>query len=446
MRTIKGGIRASSIGLLTLLTSLAISTESAKAQITIGSAEEPVLGALLDLKEAGTTQKGLILPRVILTHLKVPNNSTDLSLTIQDAKDSPWDKDSHTGLMVYHVGDYDFCDPRTFHQGVYIWDSNQWQYLGSNDSQISNINIGIFTDNRNGEKYPFLKFGEAGVWMLENMRYIDPEMTAGKGSLDPSQKHYTYPNSNLSQPDIAPDTWYPAQGLLYSFTAATIGTDPTYFNDKNTGQNDTDEMVDTTGKPTMHIKGVCPEGWHLPSDREWNLLEKEIYNRAPKYSDYTTENGFPFNPEWNSAWEFTDFEGENSGIGQRGSDTGISSEGHGKALISKCALPGTPPTTINGRSLPRTLGGFDALLTGVIIKGQHFVDQTKGLSSYNHATYFWTSSTAVISEEVAGMEISGKYFRQIYVDGYDGGTSQTVTRSISFAENASMLSVRCVRD
>lgn len=389
-----------------------------------------------------------MLPRVILTQLEVPNNGSDLSLTIQDAKNSPWDKSNHTGLMVYHVGEYDFCDPRTHPQGVYIWDSNKWQYLGSNDSQISNNEIGIFTDNRNGEKYPYLRFGEAGTWMLENMRYIDPAMTAGKGSLDPSQKHYTYPNSDLSQPGVKPETWYPAQGLLYSFTAATIGTDPSYFDNKNTGQNDADEMVDANGRPTMHIKGICPEGWHLPSDREWNLLEKEIYNRAPKYSDYTTENGFPFSPEWNPAWEFTNFNGEseNYGIGERGSDTSISSEGHGKAFISKCTLPGNPPTTTNGRSLPRTQGGFDTLLTGVIIKGQHFTDQTGGLNSYNHAAYFWTSSAASISDEDAGMEITGKYFRQIYVNGYDGGTSQTVTRSISFTENASMLSVRCVKN
>lgn len=424
--------------LFLLLGLFSVGLNRAQAQVTIGSSLKPADGAILDLKQEGTTKKGLMLPRVNLIHLAIPNNGTDLSLTIDNAQNTPWNKDIHTGLMVYHAGKYDQCDPNTFPQGIYVWDSNRWQILGESDKQHSEVKIEI--DPRDGESYLYRKFGDAGEWMLENMRYIDPAMTPGTGAAI----NYAYPNANISTPGVKPASWNYQQGLLYSFTAATIGADPS-LEEGSRGQGEADEDVNA------HIQGVCPDGWHVPSDREWNRLEKEIYNNAPKYSHHTAENGFPFTPaEWNPLWEETDFESDlNLAIGPRGAETDQEAlnGGHGKAMLSIC-----PSLTIdnNGNStsgpatkgesfLPKK-GGFNALPVGAIAGGELMKDPD-GIDSYGNAVLFWTSSP-INSEEIG---IQGRYFRLIPLLGYDGGNPQVVTRLISIIENHSMLSVRCTR-
>lgn len=421
-------MKASAISLHTLLFALFclcnISTVQLNAQVTIGSDRNPSKGALLDLKEEGETQRGLMLPRVELLHLQIPNNNTDLSLTIKNAKDAPWDKDIHTGLMVYHTGNYNKCDPRSFPLGVYVWDSNKWQHLGEKEEEIQNSEIKIYTDSRDGSNYRYRRFDSAGEWMLDNLRYIHPEMTPGISNNDPTVKYYTYPKpgNNISAPGEIPSNWHPQLGLLYTFSSIAIGADPSLF-EGNTGQDESEENTN------IKIQGICPEGWHIPSDREWNELEKVIYEQAPLYSSYTTGNGFPFSPpDWDPSWETTDAQG----MGPRGSDAGVTSEGHGTAMLSSCQPPESPLETTGGKSLSSEQGGFNSIPVGVIISGSRN-------NTYGYASYYWTSS--VLSSE----EAEGRYFRLIQVDGYEQGIAQNVVRYVSFKENASMLSVRCKR-
>ncbi len=56
--------------LKTVFLSFVLSTTTLlNAQVTIGSLDKPIDGALLDLKESGTTTKGLSLPRVELKEI-----------------------------------------------------------------------------------------------------------------------------------------------------------------------------------------------------------------------------------------------------------------------------------------------------------------------------------------------------------------------------------------
>ncbi|MDH6353777.1 hypothetical protein M2132_000094 [Dysgonomonas sp. PH5-45] len=106
-----------------ILTLMLFAILSAKAQATIGTDESPVQGALLQLKtEKGITDdnsnadKGLLLPRVILTSLTA--SGSDIATTINGAT-GPWDKDKHIGLVVYHIGG-NSIDP-----GVYVWNKDE---------------------------------------------------------------------------------------------------------------------------------------------------------------------------------------------------------------------------------------------------------------------------------------------------------------------------------
>ncbi|MBQ9436326.1 MAG: fibrobacter succinogenes major paralogous domain-containing protein [Bacteroidales bacterium] len=95
-----------------------------------------------------------------------------------------------------------------------------------------------------GNKYDAVKIG-GQVWMAENLRttkYPDGTEIPLVGSGPSNGGHRFYPNgeaSNVKQ-----------YGYLYDWLAAMHGS---------TGSNDFPSGV----------QGICPDGWHLPSDTEW---------------------------------------------------------------------------------------------------------------------------------------------------------------------------------
>ncbi len=93
------------------------------AQLTIGSATEPLSGVLLDIKNTsdGNSDKGLLLPRVLLKN----RNSLNPLLTESGATNA----DSlayHRGLTVYNLTKSDNLCP-----GVYTWNGQSWVELNS---------------------------------------------------------------------------------------------------------------------------------------------------------------------------------------------------------------------------------------------------------------------------------------------------------------------------
>lgn len=358
------------------------------AQVTIGSDQKPSSGALLDLKQNpdGTSTKGMGLPRVLLTSLKIPDNETSLSATI-DGATSMWDKDEHIGLMVYNVSEYDKCDSYTFRPGPYVWNGESWERLGIAEKEGPGVKT--YIDTRDGERYLYRRFGDAGEWMLEHLRYVPrkedyPDMPnfptdiqAGYESGSSIDKLYYYPNADASTPGVPPTTWRPNQGILYTFSAATLGVQ-----DEETTNQGVTEYDPEAGGPLNPIQGVCPPGWHIPSDKEWSMLEKEIYNNANQYSQYSQGNGLPFDPEeWDPSWE-TD------GNGPRGASVGGEGNiipGHGYAMLSQCPPIGSTTLT-EGKSLSALKGGFDIILSGAAMGGM--------FEGYGLVAAFWTSSVA----------------------------------------------------
>jgi hypothetical protein len=108
-----------------------------KAQVTIGSLEGPVKGALLDLKEhlnapdSTTSTRGLVLPRVRLVSL----NTLEPLISLSDSEWLPANqaqtKKEHIGVFVYNLT---YTSP--FSVGLYVWNGSIWTKSGAESAYI----------------------------------------------------------------------------------------------------------------------------------------------------------------------------------------------------------------------------------------------------------------------------------------------------------------------
>lgn len=109
----------------------------------------------------------------------------------------------------------------------------------------------VFVDTRDGHSYYFITIGEQ-VWMAENLRYLPaihhPEDTS---SVEPKFYVYDYFGTDLNEARATDN--YRIYGALYNWANALDGAEPN--NENPSG-----------------IKGICPEGWHLPSISEFEQL------------------------------------------------------------------------------------------------------------------------------------------------------------------------------
>jgi len=118
----------------------------------------------------------------------------------------------------------------------------------SSSSYFANNNT--FTDARDGQSYATTTIGTQ-VWMAENLNY-----EASSGS-------YCY-NDIESKCDT--------YGRLYTWAAA-MDIDAIY------------NTTEWTGSDANH-QGICPTGWHLPSDDDWDVLLNYVIDNTSA-TDYT---------------------------------------------------------------------------------------------------------------------------------------------------------------
>lgn len=108
-------------------------------------------------------------------------------------------------------------------------------------------------DSRDGHQYSTVKIGEQ-IWMAENLAYM-PYVSESSDSS--GIWVYNYDGRSVEWAKTLDN--YLNFGCLYSWTVAMdISSE---FRVKYSGQSD-----------SLH-QGICPEGWHLPSDSEWQKLE-----------------------------------------------------------------------------------------------------------------------------------------------------------------------------
>ena len=129
--------------------------------------------------------------------------------------------------------------------------------LGCKIDTEDNCEYGSLTDDRDGQTYKTVKIGEQW-WMAENLNYAYTGVPFKDGNNTSDSTSWCYDN------DAANCVKY---GCLYTWAAAmdSAGIIP-----GNTANGCGYGEICNLGN--VKVRGVCPEGWHLPDTTEWNAL------------------------------------------------------------------------------------------------------------------------------------------------------------------------------
>ncbi len=112
-----------------------------------------------------------------------------------------------------------------------------------------------FTDSRDGNVYNAVSIGGM-TWMAENLRYVGSIALGSTTST--TTKYRYYPNGVESN--------VPTYGYLYNWPAAMNGASSSSANPSG-------------------VQGICPNGWHLPSDAEWTQLTDYLSSHSEYQCD-----------------------------------------------------------------------------------------------------------------------------------------------------------------
>ncbi|GAG76549.1 unnamed protein product, partial [marine sediment metagenome] len=107
---------------------------------------------------------------------------------------------------------------------------------------------GTLTDTRDGHIYPTVRIGNQW-WMAENLAYL-PSISPHWYTSYTEPYYYVYGCEETTVSEAKTTINYQTYGVLYNWAATMDGAESS-----NTNPSD--------------VQGVCPDGWHLPSDAEW---------------------------------------------------------------------------------------------------------------------------------------------------------------------------------
>ena len=237
-----------------------------------------------------------------------------------------------------------------------------------------------------GNVYATVQIG-GQCWMRDNLRTTTSPSTGTYLIPAAGTTDYTYTGKQAHWYNNDSATYALMNyGLLYNWNAA-VDTFNTAYGE--TSVNDTSGNAVSVSF-TGHRRGICPAGWHLPSDAEWNLMEATVSGS-----------------DWQASYETTN--------GYRGIHAGKLAGGDNWYSSSTSSAPG------NYSNADRNASGFSALPAG----------RCDG-SSFNNAGYIANFSSS------SQRDIANVYYRHLYY------TNASVGRS-SFNKWFGF-SVRCLRD
>ncbi len=194
-----------------------------------GTGAAPDASALLDVDAAPGNNKGLLLPRL---------STVERNAIVAPAQ----------SLLIYNTTD-------SCYQG-YI--GTQWVSFGCVGSSTPPPPFtcgSSFTDARDGNVYNTVQIGSQ-CWMAENLAYLPSVVGMATGSTSVPY-YYVYGYNGTSVPTAKATANYTTYGVLYNWPAAMNGA------------------ASSSSSPSG-VQGVCPAGWHLPSDAEWCMMENVV--------------------------------------------------------------------------------------------------------------------------------------------------------------------------
>ncbi len=149
------------------------------------------------------------------------------------------------------------------------------------------------TDHQ-GNVYNTVQIGQQ-CWTKENMRCTTSPSTGT--TILTTANHYAYseysyyPYSYSSKMAYYPNgdsSQVTTYGLLYNWNAA-VDTFNTAYEEISTNTNyDNHNAVSVTF--VGNRRGICPEGWHVPSDEEWTQLEYYVSNKSQYLCGNNSDN------------------------------------------------------------------------------------------------------------------------------------------------------------
>jgi uncharacterized protein (TIGR02145 family) len=160
--------------------------------------------------------------------------STSQNPTIDDDKTSDG---SGAGLFSSTIGG--FSSEITYYVRAYAINS-----IGTGYGNQESFTCNLFIDNRDNKEYKFVRIGNQ-VWMAENLAYLPEISYYGPYFV------YDYKGSIVSEAKATIN--YATYGVLYPWPEAM-------------------NYASSSSDNPSGVQGVCPNGWHLPSDAEWQQL------------------------------------------------------------------------------------------------------------------------------------------------------------------------------
>lgn len=188
---------------------------------------------------------------------------------------------------IYQIGSYGKCgnvQPKNV-------DMSQFRQVSAWDYLNPNISYGEITDSRDGQVYKTIDVGNY-TWFAQNLNL---EYNDGEGNSCPG-----------SDPDSCAK-----YGRMYTWAAAM----------DTAGVYSTQALECGAGKvcgPIDPVQGVCPEGWHLPSNAEWRLLVEAAGGESTAAVALKSTKGWVWNSSNTSGTDDLGFSAIPNGPGEYG--------------------------------------------------------------------------------------------------------------------------------
>ncbi len=131
-------------------------------------------------------------------------------------------------------------------------------------------------DSRDGNEYATVTIGDQ-TWMAENLRYEGDIPLGSSGSTTAAYRYYPVGDENNVR----------RYGYLYNWIAVMNGES-------------------SSNAVPSGVQGICPEGWHLPSNAEWCILQfavggQNVASRLASASDVWEQGALTQVPEFGTS-------------------------------------------------------------------------------------------------------------------------------------------------